>query len=78
LPWPELVKWHDGKLFMARDVACTFDLLIDPEKLRRSPRSAWRGNLENMTVASDFEVTIHLKHRQPALLVLLASGYPPT
>ena len=32
------VKWHDGKPFTAKDVACTFDLLTDPEKLRRNPR----------------------------------------
>src|ERR1044071_4685627 len=34
------VKWHDGKPFTAKDVVCTFDLLTDPEKLRRSPRAA--------------------------------------
>ena len=71
------VKWHDGKPFTAKDVACTFDLLIDPEKLRRNPRSAWWGNLEKVTVESDFDVTIHLKRRQPALLALFASGYTP-
>ena len=71
------VKWHDGKPFTAKDVACTFDLLIDPDKLRRNPRAAWWGNLEKVTVESDFDVTIHLKRRQPALLGLLASGYTP-
>src|SRR5215813_8311114 len=71
------VKWHDGAPFTAKDVACTFDLLIDPDKLRRNPRSAWWGNLEKVTVESDFDVTIHLKRRQPALLALLASGYTP-
>ena len=25
------VKWHDGKPFTAKDVACTFELLIEPE-----------------------------------------------
>jgi len=36
------VKWHDGKPFSARDVVCTFDLLLDkaPQRLRRNPRSA--------------------------------------
>src|SRR5690242_6822905 len=71
------VTWHDGKPFTARDVACTFDLLVDPDKLRRNPRAAWWGNLEKVTVESDFDVTIHLKRRQPALLALLASGYTP-
>jgi peptide/nickel transport system substrate-binding protein len=71
------VTWHDGKPFTAKDVACTFDLLTDPEKLRRSPRAAWWGNLEKVTVESDFDVTLHLKRRQPALLALVASGYTP-
>ena len=36
------VKWHDGKPFTAKDVACTFDLLLERrDKLRRNPRSAW-------------------------------------
>ena len=72
------VKWHDGKPFTAKDVACTF------ESRDRSPRSCdaararpGGGNLEKVTVESDFDVTIHLKHRQPALLALLASGYTP-
>jgi peptide/nickel transport system substrate-binding protein len=71
------VTWHDGKPFTGKDVVCTFDLLTDPEKLRRSPRAAWWGNLEKVTAESDFDVTIHLKRRQPALLALLASGYTP-
>src|SRR5258708_12279583 len=71
------VNWHDGKPFTAKDVVCTFDLLTDPEKLRRSPRAAWWGNLEKVTAEGDFDVTIQLKHRQPALLALLASGYTP-
>jgi peptide/nickel transport system substrate-binding protein len=71
------VKWHDGKPFTAKDVVCTFGFLTDPEKLRRSPRAAWWWNLENVTADSDFDVTIHLKQRQPALLALLASGYTP-
>ena len=37
----EGVRWHDGKPFSARDVACTFDLLLGGEsKLRRNPRSS--------------------------------------
>jgi peptide/nickel transport system substrate-binding protein len=71
------VKWHDGKPFTAKDVACTFDLLTDPDKLRRNPRAAWWGNLAKVTVEGDFDVTIHLKRPQPALPALLASGYTP-
>ena len=59
------------------DVACTFDLLLSADKLRRNPRAAWWSNVEKVTADGDFDVTFHLKHRQPALLALLASGYTP-
>ncbi len=71
------VKWHDGKPFSAADVACTFDLILTPEKLRRNPRSAWYGNVEKVTADGPSEVTFHLKQPQPSLLALLASGYTP-
>ena len=71
------VRWHDGKPFTAKDVACTFDLLLSPDKLRRNPHAAWYGNIEKVTAGGDFEATFHLKQRQPALLALLASGYSP-
>jgi peptide/nickel transport system substrate-binding protein len=71
------VRWHDGKPFTAADVQCTFELLLSPDKLRRNPRSAWWSNVEKVTADGNFDVTFHLKHRQPALLALLASGYTP-
>jgi peptide/nickel transport system substrate-binding protein len=73
------VKWHDGKPFTAKDVRCTFDLLLGNAevKLRRNPREAWYGNVEKVTAEGDFDVTFHLKSRQPSLLALLASGYTP-
>ena len=71
------VKWHDGKPFSAQDVACTFDLLLSPDKLRRNPRSAWWSNVEKVTADTPTEVTFHLKAPQPSLLALLASGYSP-
>lgn len=72
------VRWHDGKPFTASDVACTFDLLMSAEsKLRRNPRAAWYGNVEKVTTAGDFDVSLHLKAPQPALVALLASGYSP-
>jgi ABC-type transport system substrate-binding protein len=46
----EGVKWHDGQPFTAKDVACTFDLLLGGEtKLRRNPRSAWWTNVVKVT-----------------------------
>jgi peptide/nickel transport system substrate-binding protein len=71
------VKWHDGKPFSAADVACTFDLILTPDRLRRNPRSAWYTNLEKVTADGPSEVTFHLKQPQPSLLALLASGYTP-
>ena len=67
------VKWHDGKLFTAKDVACTFDLLLSGEsKLRRNPHAAWWTNVEKVTIESDTQATFHLKAPQPSLIALLA------
>jgi peptide/nickel transport system substrate-binding protein len=73
------VKWHDGKPFTAKDVKCTWDLLQGKaaEKLRVNPRKGWYSNLNEVTVAGDYEATFRLKRPQPALLALLASGWSP-
>jgi len=72
------VRWHDGKPFTAKDVQCTFDLLLSGEsKLRRNPRSSWYSNVEMVKADGDFDVSFHLKAPQPSLLALLASGYSP-
>src|SRR5207237_6798457 len=75
----EGVKWHDGKPFTAKDVVCTFDLLMGKteNKLRANPRASWYSNVENVTADSDLQATIHLKRPQPSLLTLLASGDSP-
>ena len=73
------VKWHDGKPFTAADVKCTFELLQGKakDKLRLNPRQAWWHNVTEVSADSDLQATFHLKHPQPALLTLLASGYSP-
>jgi len=73
------VKWHDGKPFTAADVKCTWDLLQGKgnAKLRVNPRRSWYGNLVEVTADSDDTATFHLKRPQPALLILLASGFSP-
>ena len=75
------VKWHDGKPFSARDVKCTWDLLTgkgaNGEQFRVNPRKTWYGNLEEVVVKSDDEVTFRLKRPQPAFLALLAAGFSP-
>jgi len=79
LPLRQGVKWHDGKPFTAKDVKCTWDLLmgIGEDKLRVNPRKSWYGNVEEVKTNGDNEVTFKLKQPQPALLALLASGWSP-
>src|SRR5690242_773318 len=68
------VKWHDGKLFTAADVKCTWELLQGKakDKLRVNPRKAWWDNLEEVTTNGDFEASFRLKRPQPAFISLLA------
>jgi peptide/nickel transport system substrate-binding protein len=75
----EGVKWHDGKPFTAKDVKCTFDMVMDksPTKFRKNPRKSWYDNVSEVSVNGDFEASFVLKRPQPALLALLASGYTP-
>jgi peptide/nickel transport system substrate-binding protein len=73
------VKWHDGKPFTAKDVKCTFDMLMGKSsaQFRKNPRKAWYENVVDVATSGDFEATFNLKRPQPALLALLASGYTP-
>ncbi|MFV0294639.1 MAG: ABC transporter substrate-binding protein [Hyphomicrobiaceae bacterium] len=73
------VKWHDGKPFTAKDVKCTFDLVLGKSKdrLRKNPRKIWYHNLTGVEVNGDYEATFVLTQPQPALLLMLASGYTP-
>src|SRR5260370_30915200 len=75
----EGVKWHDGMPFTAKDVKCTFDLLLGnaAEKLRLNPRKPWYRNLDAVVPKGDYEVTFQLKRPQPAFIALLASGFTP-
>ena len=76
----EGVKWHDGKPFTAKDVQCTWNMLIgkgEAADFRKNPRQVWYFNLEEVTTNGDNEVTFNLKTPQPSFLLLLASGYSP-
>jgi peptide/nickel transport system substrate-binding protein len=79
LPLRQGVKWHDGKPFTAKDVKCTWDLLLDKssDKLRINTRKSWYRNLDEVTTNGDYEVTFHLKRPQPAFPMLLADGFSP-
>jgi peptide/nickel transport system substrate-binding protein len=78
-PLRQRVKWHDGRAFTAKDVKCTWDMLIgkSDEKLRVNPRKSWYRNLQEVTTNGDYEVTFRLKRPQPSFLALLASGWSP-
>jgi peptide/nickel transport system substrate-binding protein len=75
------VKWHDGKPFTSKDVKFTFDMLREtsdaPAKLRINPRKDWYANIEHIEAADPYTVVFRLKRPQPALLMMLASGYTP-
>jgi peptide/nickel transport system substrate-binding protein len=76
-PLRQGVRWHDGKPFTAADVKCTWDLLLGKgtDKLRVNPRKSWYRNLAEVTTNGDWEVIFRLERPQPALIMLLASGY---
>jgi peptide/nickel transport system substrate-binding protein len=75
------VKWHDGQPFTAKDVKYTFDMVREAKdasaKLRINPRKDWYANVDSIEVADTHTVVFHLKRPQPALLMMLASGYSP-
>ncbi|OWT58973.1 ABC transporter substrate-binding protein [Candidimonas nitroreducens] len=73
------VKWHDGQAFTANDVKCTWDTLRGARNAgwRSNPRGGWYSNLKDVTVDNDLQVSFHLAHPQPSLLLYLASGLSP-
>ena len=73
------VTWHDGKPFTAKDVQCTWRMLIGksegPTDFRKNPRQVWYSKLQDVTTNGDYEATFVLSEPQPGLLTLLASGF---
>jgi peptide/nickel transport system substrate-binding protein len=72
------VKWHDGMPFTARDVQCTWRMLIgkgDVADFHRNPRRVWYNKLQDVTINGDYEATFELSAPQPSLPVLLASSF---
>ena len=45
------VKWHDGRPFTAKDVECTWNMLLGKPTLtlRTNPRTVWSRNLDQVT-----------------------------
>src|SRR5438270_12497858 len=58
----EGVRWHDGRPFSAKDVQCTWDMLLgrSAAKFRINPRKSWYWNLDRVTADGDHEATFHL------------------
>src|SRR6516164_11450448 len=75
----EGVKWHDGRPFTAKDVECTWNMLLGKPTvtLRTNPRTSWYQNLDHITADGEHEATFHLKRPQPAFIAFLPSGFSP-
>jgi peptide/nickel transport system substrate-binding protein len=74
------VKWHDGEPFTAKDVQCTWRMLIgkgDTQDFHRNPRKVWYSKLQDVSINGDYEATFELSEPQPSLPVLLASAFSP-
>jgi peptide/nickel transport system substrate-binding protein len=74
------VKWHDGKPFTAKDVQCTWRMLIgksETQDFHRNPRKVWYSKLQDISIDGDDEATFELSEPQPSLPVLLASAFSP-
>src|SRR6185295_6133055 len=74
------VKWHDGQPFTAKDVQCTWRMLIgkgESTDFKRNPRKVWYSKLQDVAINGDYEATFELSEPQPSLPVLLASAFSP-
>jgi peptide/nickel transport system substrate-binding protein len=74
------VKWHDGQPFTAKDVQCTWRMLIgkgETQDFHRNPRKVWYSKLQDVSINGDDEATFELSEPQPSLPVLLASAFSP-
>jgi peptide/nickel transport system substrate-binding protein len=74
------VKWHDGQPFTAKDVQCTWRMLIgkaETQDFKRNPRKVWYTKLQDVSINGDYEATFELSEPQPSLPVLLASAFSP-
>jgi peptide/nickel transport system substrate-binding protein len=72
------VKWHDGMPFTAKDVQCTWRMLIgksEASDFHRNPRKVWYSKLQDVSINGDYEATFELSEPQPSLPVLLASAF---
>ena len=72
------MTWHDGMPFTAKDVQCTWRMLIgkgETQDFHRNPRKVWYTKLQDVCINGDYEATFELSEPQPSLPVLLASAF---
>src|SRR3982074_2523870 len=72
------VKCQAGQPFTARDVQCTWRMLIgkaETQDFKRNPRKVWYTKLTDVSINGDYEATFELSEPQPSLPVLLASAF---
>src|ERR1700741_658735 len=64
------VRWHDGKPFTAKDVQCTWRMLIgksDVQDFRRNPGRVWSSKRQDVAINGDYEAPFELSEPQPSL-----------
>src|SRR6201995_1363349 len=75
------VKWHDGQPFTAKEVQCTWRMLIGKgdaaADFHRNPHKVWYSKLQDVSINGDYEATFELSEPQPGLPALLASAVSP-
>jgi peptide/nickel transport system substrate-binding protein len=66
-PLRQGVKWHEGKPFTAKDVECTWNLLMETSvaALRVNPRFFWYRNVDHVTTSGGGSSPIHPCHVPP-------------
>src|SRR5258708_10738019 len=71
------VKWHDGQPFTAKDVQCTWNMLLGrgAARFRINPRKSWYWNLDRVTTDGDYDTTFPLKQPHPASLASSLPAY---
>ncbi|MCW5829392.1 MAG: ABC transporter substrate-binding protein [Deltaproteobacteria bacterium] len=69
------VRFHDGTPLTARDVARTFEIILDPDSV--SPLRGTFDNIESIEVLGDYEFRFRLKQARASFLSDLTIGIPP-
>src|SRR5436305_6287947 len=69
------VKFHDGSLLTAGDIAKSWDTIIHPPKGMLSPRESWYEMVDTVEAPDPSTVVFHLKFATDAFLPALADPF---